>query len=172
MALGLVTVVGATGCGTTPSTDVTNRLWVSSVPTSPRQGTTAFAIVGTKGRNLGVLHSGSVYESRHQMFTWTAQGEKAKLVLLQSNEAHAIRIETCKPSRGFDRCVMLQGDPSGAVRYQSRKRWALRGRSGQSASGEAAPSFEQIVSELAAEDPDLATMVINANADANELPQE
>ena len=147
------------GCGRAPTSEVTNRLWVSSVPTSPRQGTTAFAIVGTKGRNIGVLHEGSVYESRHRMFSWAARGDNAKLTLLQSNEAHQIRLEKCKPSRGFDRCVMLHGDPSGAVRYQSRKRWALRGRRGKSAAaGAEALSFEAIVAELAAEDPELASM--------------
>ncbi len=155
-SLVLVASVAAslTGCGKPPSAVVTNRLWVSTVPTSPRQATTAFAIASARGRNIGVFHRGSVYEAKHQAFNWAARGERAQLTLLQDNETHELRVETCKPSRGFDRCVMLHGDPTGAVRYQSRKRWAFRDRKSAGVL-----DFDAVVHELEASDPELSAFV-------------
>ncbi len=152
LAAGLVAPLA--GCGGKPSTDVTNRLWVSAVPTSPRQATTAFAIVDARGRNIGVFHQGSLYEAKHRAFNWKARGDKAQLTLLQDNDTHELRVETCKPTRGFDRCVMLHGDPTGAVRYQSRKRWALRGRKSADV-----PDFNALVHELESADPELSALV-------------
>lgn len=155
------------GCGKAPSTDLTNRLWVSAVPTSPRQATAAFVIVGARGRNIGMLHEGSAYEARHRAFGWAPQGKRgevAHMTLLQDNSVHEVRVETCKPSLGFDRCVMLHGDPAGAVRYQSRKRWALRGKGSGAAQ---APDLRQLLRDLAAEDAALAPL---AGVDAPNAP--
>lgn len=140
------------GCGKSPGAKITERLWVSKLPKSPKETVTAFVISDVKERKLGTFYRGSVYRGAHEMFRWTGDDGVGKMRLLQDGAEHKIKTESCKPSKGFDHCILVHGDPMGVVRYESRKRWALRKK------GDAAPDVEQLMVELSDEDEDLGAL--------------
>jgi hypothetical protein len=116
----------STACGGAPTSDLTDRLWVSSVPKGPRESTHAFAMTKVRGRQLGSFYSGSIYAGKHQMFAFESRARgRGRITLLQENRAHEVTVTTCQPTRGFDFCILLEGDPTNTVRYQSRKRWTI-----------------------------------------------
>jgi len=147
----LVALAGCRGSG--PKAELTGRLWVSDLPTNPRERMTAFAIVDLKARKMGAFHRGSMYSGRHDLFRWIpGSGNKGTILMLQNDQQIEISVEDCTPDRGFDHCVLLKGDPLGTERYQSRKRWTIPRR------GEAIEPTA--LSELLAEeDPDLQALV-------------
>jgi hypothetical protein len=128
LTFGALGVSALAGCGKPPSANLTERLWVSDLPTNPKETISMFVISDVKNRQLGLFYRGSMYRGVHDLFRWNgdAGGHKGKMRLLQDGKVHAIRTETCEPGRGFDFCILVHGDPTGVVRYQSRKRWALR----------------------------------------------
>lgn len=144
----------AAGCGKAPAANLTERLWVSDLPTNPKEQISMFVISDVKSRKLGLFYRGSLYRGVHDLFRFSgdASGRRGKMQLLQDGTVHAVRTETCQPSRGFDFCILVHGDPTGVVRYQSRKRWALRKSE--------APSLHagEILSTLAEEDEDLRAL--------------
>jgi hypothetical protein len=115
-------------CGGRGEATATERLWVSGVPTSPKQPLTAFLTTRTSdGKYIGAFFQGSFYRGGHDVFEWRADGNNAaRLTFLQDGQRAQLRFETCKPGTGFDHCLMVHGDPTGTVKYQSRKRWAVR----------------------------------------------
>lgn len=134
---------------------MTERLWVSDVPTSPRTPISAFLVTKTTGdKFVGAFFRGSLYRGGHDVFSWKAARGGAEVRFLQDGSTARLSFETCKPSRGFDHCVLVSGDPTGARRYQSRKRWNVR-------RGKVAPS--QLVTDalvdLAEDDEDLQQYV-------------
>jgi hypothetical protein len=83
------------------------------------------------------------------VFQWNAQAKDAATVkFLQDGRTVRLRFETCTPSRGFDHCIIVHGDPTGAERYQSRKRWVVR-RPGKKAFSPAAvvEAFSELVDD-------------------------
>lgn len=116
------------GCGGGGSSTVTERLWVSGVPKSPREPLAAFATTHKKGETyLGAFFQGTLYRGGHDVFEWQPSGKsRARLQFLQDGRRVDVRTESCKPSRGFDLCVLVHGDPLGVVRYESRKRWVVK----------------------------------------------
>lgn len=137
-SLGLTTVAVAiaasalTGCGDKPPSDVADRLWVAKMPTGPRDRVDAFVLTEVGKRAAGTYYHGSLYRGAHDSFTWSSKGKDRGIIrILQEERDYEVRIEPCKPDRGFDQCILLQGDPKQVVRYQSRKRWAVprRGKS-------------------------------------------
>jgi len=153
-----VSVLGA--CGKPPPANITERLWVSELPTNPKKEVAAFVISQVKGKKLGVFYRGSVYRGAHDMFQWTGEDAgKGRMELLQDGAIHRIRTEQCEPSRGFDHCILMHGDPTGRVRYQSRKRWAVRKSTAETL------SFEAVVSELANEDEELEPLSLGRTFD-------
>ena len=122
-----VLVTLSAGCGASEAT-VTERLWVSAIPKSPKTPITAFATMAGDGdKYLGAFFSGTLLRGGHDVFEWKATGNStASLRFLQDGTKANIRLETCKPDKIFDYCVNVHGDPTGTVRYQSRKRWVVR----------------------------------------------
>lgn len=151
LTLGAMSVPLLAGCGKPPAANLTERLWVSDLPTNPKATISMFVISDVKARKLGLFYRGSMYRGVHDLFRWSGDdaGRKGKMRLLQDGKVHAIHTETCEADRGFDYCILVHGDPTGVVRYQSRKRWALRKK--------AAGSLDaiEVLEILAEEDEDL-----------------
>lgn len=141
------------GCGGGEPT-VTERLWVSDMPSSPRQHISAFVTMrGDDDGYLGAFFEGTLLRGSHDVFRWTDQGkDRAQVVLLQDKQEIKLRLEACTPSKGFHYCMEVYGDPTGAVRYQSRKRWVVK-RPGKRAAAALVPS---VMFELAEDDEALA----------------
>lgn len=135
-ALGLAAVAvlstSLLGCSKKPPSEVADRLWVSEMPSGPRDRIDAFVLTEVGKRSVGSFYHGSLYRGVHDSFTWTTKAKDRGVIrILQDQRDHEVKIETCKPDRGFDHCILLQGDPKKVVRYQSRKRWSVprRGKS-------------------------------------------
>lgn len=152
----MLAVSALSGCGQRKETKLTGRLWVTELPTNPQQRVGAMVFSEVGGRRLGVLHQGSAYRSQHEAVQWLGSDERGELVMLQDGRKHAVKVESCTPTRGFDLCVRLVGDPMGFERYQSRKRWSVKPRA------ESEPSlhdaFEAAVETIAAEDAEVAVL--------------
>ena len=142
-----VGLAGLTGCFGRPTEGVTNRLWVSEMPKGPRHAVTSFVVSDVRGKRVGAFLRGSAYRGAHDAFVWVGDDAKAEIRMLQDGVAHRVRIERCKPSRGFDRCIVVHGDPAGVGRYESRKRWSFRERGELDA--------REVLVELGERDPDL-----------------
>ncbi len=141
-------------CGGGGEATATERLWVSAVPTNAKTPMTAFATTRYgDDKYLGAFFSGTLLRGGHDVFEWHDRGKgRAQLQFLQDGARVDIRLETCKPTTGFDHCLLVRGDPTGAVKYQSRKRWVVK-RPGKRKS--AAPVLEAMAS-LAEDDAELA----------------
>lgn len=163
-SLSVILLAGA--CGGSGVASPTERLWVSAVPTSTKQELSAFVTTRTgDGKYLGAFFHGSALRGNHDVFSYKDDGKGgAVLEFLQDGRLAKVRFETCEPSRGFDYCLIVHGDPTGAKRYQSRKRWTVR-RPGKKAID--ALLVPLIVSELAEDDEDLAAAVTIDGADAS-----
>jgi hypothetical protein len=149
--------VGVGGCGGKGEATAAERLWVSTVPTNPKQLTSAFLATKAKdGKYVGVFLHGSLYRAVHDVFTWAPKKGGADITFLQDGTGARLRFETCKPSRGFDYCMIVKGDPTGAMRYQSRKRWAVRRGK---ADVPAAMLVHSAIADLAEDDEDLQTLL-------------
>lgn len=118
----------AVGCEGGQAGSPTERLWVSGLPSNPKAPITAFATTRTSSdKYIGAFFQGSMLRGGHDVFEWRSEGQDAAtLKFLQDGETRRVRFETCKPTRGFDYCIVLHGDPTGTGRYQSRKRWTVR----------------------------------------------
>jgi hypothetical protein len=165
--LGLL--AGAGGCGG-GSSAATERLWVSGVPTNPKDSFSAFLTMRSDDHYLGAFFHGSFLRGSHDVFKWRDTGKgRARIELLQDGRKVELRLEPCKPTTGFDYCLDVFGDPTDAVRYQSRKRWAVRrpGKRDMAASG----LFGATLLELAEDDEELAA-ALDAAAEAAEAPIE
>lgn len=153
------------GCGGGGTAEATERLWVSDVPTNPKAPMTAFLTMRSDDdRYLGAFFVGSLLRGHHDVFRWTTSAkDRARIELLQDGQVVDLRLEKCKPTTGFDHCLLVHGDPTGAGRYQSRKRWVVRrpGRKRDAASG----LVMQAMIELAEDDAELAS-VLDAAAEA------
>lgn len=149
--------VGTLGCGGKGEATASERLWVSTVPTNPKQLASAFIATKAKdGKYVGVFLHGSLYRAVHDVFTWAPRSGGADITFLQDGSRARLRFETCKPSRGFDYCMIVKGDPTGAMRYQSRKRWAVR----RGKSDIPAPALvSATLADLAEDDEDLQALL-------------
>ncbi|MCA9707687.1 MAG: hypothetical protein KDK70_17690 [Myxococcales bacterium] len=139
------------------SATATERLWVSTIPTSPKTTLTAFVTTRSDDEHqfLGAFFQGTLLRGGHDVFRWQDAGKgRAHLQFLQDGREYDLELEPCSPSRGFDYCLDVYGDPTGTVRYQSRKRWVVRrpGRKRDAAAGLVA----QAMLELAEDDAELA----------------
>jgi len=120
------------GCSDKPPAEIADRLWVAKMPTGPRDQVDAFVLSEVGKRSAGSYYHGSLYRGAHDTFTWKSKAKDRGVIhILQDRRDYEVRTEPCKPDRGFDQCILLQGDPKQIVRYQSRKRWAIprRGKS-------------------------------------------
>ncbi len=155
--LGLVTLAGA--CGGKGEAAATERLWISTVPTSPKQPITAFLATRTgDGKYIGAFFRGSLYRGGHDVFTWTDRKGGAELKFMQDGSGARLRFEACTPSKGFDHCLLVEGDPTGTRRYQSRKRWTVR-RGKNMVPSQMIP---QALADLAEDDEDLHQYLVGA----------
>lgn len=152
------------GCGGSDTATPTDRLWVSAVPTSAKQELSAFVTTRTsEGKYVGAFFHGSALRGSHDVFEWKDSGkDAATLRFLQDGRQTKVRFETCSPSRGFDFCLLVHGDPTGAKKYQSRKRWNVR--RGKKA---AILSIPAMFEDLAEDDEELARALVT---DDVELP--
>jgi|GEM_PF-1318540 len=155
VALGLVGT--ASGCSGKGEATAAERLWVSTVPTSPKQPISAFLATKAKdGKYIGAFFTGSLYRGGHNVFTWVPKSGGAELTFLQDNSKAKLRFETCKPSKGFDHCLLVKGDPTGTGRYQSRKRWTVRRGKSDVAPSQLIPNT---IAALAEDDEDLQALL-------------
>jgi hypothetical protein len=114
------------GCSKKPPSEVADRLWVAEMPSGPRDRVDAFVLTEIGKRSVGSYYHGSLYRGTHDSFMWTTKAKDRGVIrMLQDERDYEVRIETCKPDKGFDQCILLRGDPKQIVRYQSRKRWAI-----------------------------------------------
>lgn len=123
---------GLLGCSNKPPSEVADRLWVAEMPSGPRDRVDAFVLTEVGKRSIGSYYHGSLYRGVHDSFTWTSKAKDRGVIrILQDQREFEVTIETCKPDKGFDQCILLKGDPKQVVRYQSRKRWSIprRGKS-------------------------------------------
>jgi hypothetical protein len=159
----LAVAVLVPACGGSSAT-ITERLWVSGVPKNPKARIRAFATTRSGAdKFIGAFYSGSVLRGGHDVFEWHADGkDAAKLVFLQDGTTRRLRFETCEPSGGFDYCILVHGDPGGAERFQSRKRWQVK-RPGRRGAG---TLVFDAMTELAGDDDDLAAALAAGDADA------
>jgi hypothetical protein len=149
--------IGLGGCGGKDDATASERLWISSLPTSPKKPISAFlATKATDGKYIGAFFTGSLYRGGHDVFTWTPRSGGADVVFMQDGTKARLRFESCKPSTGFDHCLLVKGDPTGTVKYQSRKRWATRRGSSDIIPTQMVTSA---IAELAEEDDDLEALL-------------
>lgn len=172
VGLALGAVLGSSGCGGGGASSPTERLWVSSVPTDPKAELTAFLTMRSdEDRYLGAFFQGTLLRGGHDVFRWTPlDDDRAQIEFLQDGKLARLRFEACKPTKGFDHCILVHGDPTGAGRYQSRKRWVVRrpGRKRDAAMG----MVTQAMLELAEDDPELGAALDAAGALALEPSAE
>lgn len=149
----------STACRAGGGSTVTERLWVSELPSNPRAPFSAFVTTRVRdGVFVGSFYRGSMYRGTHQAIRWNAQGEtKVTVQTLQDERDHTLRLRECKPSTGFHLCVQVEGDREFAGRYQSRRRWSVE-RPGKKAVPDALESLER----LAAEDDAIGEVVAEA----------
>ncbi len=157
MSFGLATLAligtGLLGCSKKPPSEVADRLWVSEMPSGPRDRVDAFVLTEVGKRSVGSYYHGSLYRGAHDSFTWTTTAKDRGVIrILQDERDYEVQIETCKPDKGFDQCIMLKGDPKRVVRYQSRKRWTIP-RKGQAV----LLDVPTLMVELAEDDDELET---------------
>ena len=152
-------MAAVTGCKGGTDATATERLWISGVPTSPKAQLTAFLTTRTAdGQYIGAFFRGSLYRGGHDVFQWkSSKKETAKIKFLQDGKEASLRFESCTPTRGFDHCMIMHGDPTGTRKYQSRKRWTTRRKP---KAGELPSAFfGQTIADLAEDDEDLAMLV-------------
>ncbi|MFY0536583.1 ATP-binding protein [Nannocystis pusilla] len=105
---------------------LTNRVWLTHVPKKLDDSVGALVVFEAKGRRqFGALYKGSMFRGSFEVFEWQPDEHegRAHLRLLQDDKSVKIRTESCEPDAGLDSCIMLHGDPLGAVRYQSKRIW-------------------------------------------------
>ena len=148
MALGLTATLFA--CGKQPPTELADRLWVAEMPTGPRDMIHALVLTKVGKRDVGSFYHGSIYRGVHDSFSWKSRGKNRGVIkLLQDQREFEVEIKSCKPDRGFDMCVLVEGDPKRVVRYQSRKRWAIPRRGAEE---HGAPEIPALIHELGDDD--------------------
>ena len=142
------------GCGGVVEAEATERLWVSAVPTTAKTSISAFATTRHGDDTyIGAFFTGTALRGGHNAFRWRPTGQaRAQLEFLQDGAKVDVRLERCKPTTGFDHCLLVRGDPTGAVKYQSRNRWVVK-RPGRRAS----PAFVfEALAEVAQDDADVS----------------
>ena len=154
-AAGVFLLGGLVACGADDAASITDRLWVSDVPSNPREEISAFAISNLRGRKLGALYQGSLYQGTQRGFRVELEGRRAVFEMLQDGSRHPVTVQPCKPTAGFHFCIELDGDPAGGRRYQSRKRWSL----GRSKEGRDAATLFPLISSLL-EELEIATVEV------------
>lgn len=151
-ALAGVALLSLGACSKAPPADIADRLWVAEMPTSPRSQVDAFVLTEVGKRAGGSFFHGSLFRGSHDSFLWTSKSKDRGVIrILQDQQDFEVRTRSCKPTVGFDQCILLEGDPKGVVRYQSRKRWAIP-RRGKSL------DVPALMLELAEEDPELEAL--------------
>ncbi|MFV8750892.1 hypothetical protein ACNOYE_10120 [Nannocystaceae bacterium ST9] len=159
LALTGLTALALVACSKPAPSEIADRLWISEMPSGPRDRVDAFMMTEINKRAFGSFYQGSLYRGSHDSFRWTSKAkDKGEIEMLQDGRTRAIEIRTCKPSEGFDMCIRLEGDPKGVVRYQSKKRWAVP-RRGKSV------DVTMVIAELAEEDEELEGLLESAYAD-------
>ena len=106
-SLGLLAT--AAGCGGDSTATATERLWISNVPTDPKIPMTAFVTMRSgEDRFLGAFFQGSLLRGHHDVFHWTPGAKNhAQVEFLQDGRKVQLKLETCKPSTGFDHCLLV-----------------------------------------------------------------
>lgn len=158
--LGLVASlgVGAAGCGSGGSAEVTERLWVTDLPTSPKEDFSAFLTARSGDQYVGSFYRGSLLRGSHDAFKWRDAGKgKADVVLLQDDRKLALTLKPCEAVKPFDHCIVVESARTGATKYYSRKRWVVRrpGKRKDVGGG----LFDATLFELAEDDDELAAVL-------------
>lgn len=147
-------LLGLVGCGG-GSTEVTERLWITRLPTKQTQELSAFATARAGDHYVGAFFHGSALRGSHDVFEWRDDGKgRAKLKLLQDGKKLELRFRPCEPVTPFDRCLLVERQGAKAEKYYSRKRWVVRrpGKRDLAAGG----FFGATLLELAEDDDELA----------------
>ncbi|TPV94802.1 MAG: hypothetical protein B7733_13395 [Myxococcales bacterium FL481] len=122
---GLSALAVGCSCNGGPTAGFSGRLWVSGLPSSSKAPIHALAF-RQGDAPYGLLYQGTLYRGTHDVARWRANGPaRGTLTLLADDTKYRVRIETCKPTRGFDHCMVVHGGPWQVERFQSRKRWGI-----------------------------------------------
>jgi hypothetical protein len=151
--LGLL--AGVVGCGGGGSSEATERLWVSTIPTKHTEPIAAFVTARSGDHYVGTFYRGSLLRGSHDAFKWTDKGKgRARIELLQDGQKLDLTLKPCEPIKPFDQCIVVESDRTGPEKYYSRKRWVVRrpGKRSVVASG----LFDATLLELAEDDEELA----------------
>lgn len=151
---------GGGGDGAENQLPLTNRVWLTQVPKKANDTFGALVVFEAKGRRqFGALYNGSLLRGSFELFEWQpdAHEGRAHMRLLQDDKSVKIRTESCSPDHGLDACILLHGDPLGAVRYQSKRIWGLKGK--PAISSPLALDVVGDVRALLAADPELAPLL-------------
>ena len=164
-SLCLLTVLLASACGGEGEVQLGDRLWIDTMPTSPRDAFTAFVVARPRegAPIFGSFYRGSLLRGGHDAVAWIPgdDPEHATLRLLQDDRESAIAVSRCEPSPGFDHCIVLDGDPQGVRRYESRRRWGA-----PESAAAATPEVLALLRTLASEDTSLAALLPPPPTDA------
>lgn len=156
----LTSLAACGGDGAENRLPLTNRVWLTHVPKKVDDSVGALVVFEAKGRRqFGALYKGSLLRGSFELFEWQPDEHegRAHMRLLQDDKSVKIRTESCEPDAGLDSCIMLHGDPLGAVRYQSKRIWGLRGKPAISSPLELDIAGD--VRALLAADPELAALL-------------
>ena len=115
-AAGVFLLGGLVACGADDAASITDRLWVSDVPSNPREEISAFAISNLRGRKLGALYQGSLYQGTQRGFRLELEGRRAVFEMLQDGSRYPVTVQTCKAGVGAGRTAAAR---RGGGRYVS-----------------------------------------------------
>lgn len=109
-----------------------HRLWVDRMPTSERDIIEKLVIVQSIDHgSYGVSESSSVWRHRTEVFKWTLEGRRLRMIFPQDGARTSARVRTwdCEGEapEGFELCLELRGKKR-TVRLYSRRDWVLRPR--------------------------------------------
>lgn len=167
IVVGVLVGLGATaaGCGSGGPAEVTERLWVSALPTKHTEQFAAFLTARSGNHYVGSFYRGSLLRGSHDVFKWSDKGKgRARVELLQDGKQLDLTLKPCEAVKPFDHCIIVESNRTGPEKYYSRKRWVVR-RPGKRELGTSG-MFDATLLELADDDDELAAALDEAAAAA------
>jgi hypothetical protein len=92
---------------------VVGRAWLDKAPKGPRD--VINVLLFAPDAPLGLVHQGSAYDFRTQLFDWRRERDTLDLMMLQSEKRMKLRVhvDACSDQPPFDLCLTLSANPWG-----------------------------------------------------------